>query len=156
MIAGITSGNAFKGQPEMRDWPVLKVLSNCGLRHQAQDQAEGILKLQRIPGWSEQWHNQNINEKVQVRVSVRQISLLSCFQIEPGFELLKREAGSKLTQPGVSAAPTKHSLTISSQRKKANWPAAFRMPIRGEVVEEEEWKTLQWLDKDTVRGNLCS
>ena len=29
----------------------------------------------------------------------------------PGFELLKREAGSRLTQPGVSAIPTRHSLT---------------------------------------------
>lgn len=33
---------------------MLKVLSNCGLRHQAQDQAEDILKLHSIPGWSEE------------------------------------------------------------------------------------------------------
>lgn len=117
---GITWVNVFEGQMMMmiKDWPVLKVLSNCGLRHQAQDQAEGILKLQRIPGWSEQWHNQNIREKVQERVKkIRRRRLLRCFLIQPGLELLKREAGSKLTQPGVSAAPTKHSLTISSQRK---------------------------------------
>lgn len=36
------------------DRPVLKVLSNWGLRHQAQDQAEDILKLHSIPGWSEE------------------------------------------------------------------------------------------------------
>ncbi len=37
--------------------------------------------------------------------------------IQPGLELLKREAGSKLTQPGVSAAPTRHSLTVSSVKE---------------------------------------
>lgn len=118
---GLTWVNAFEGQTMMmiKDWPVLKVLSNCGLRHQAQDQAEGILKLQRIPGWSEQWHNQKYPwEDARESKKIRRRSLLRCFLIQPGLELLKREAGSKLTQPGVSAAPTKHSLTISSQRKK--------------------------------------
>lgn len=43
----------YKYVIKMRHRPVLKVLSNCGLRHQAQDQAEEILKLQSIPGWSE-------------------------------------------------------------------------------------------------------
>lgn len=33
--------------------PVLNVLSACGLRHHAHDQAVEILKLHSIPGWSE-------------------------------------------------------------------------------------------------------
>lgn len=41
------------------DRPVLKILSNCGLRHQAQDQAEDILKLHSIPGWSEERKKMN-------------------------------------------------------------------------------------------------
>jgi len=37
---------------------------------------------------------------------------------KPGLELLKREAGSKLTQPGVSAAPTRHSLLVGFSQGK--------------------------------------
>lgn len=69
LIVGIAWISAFEGRVMVmimiRDWPVLKVLSNCGLRHQAQDQAEGILKLQRIPGWSKQWYKENLHEKVR-------------------------------------------------------------------------------------------
>ena len=39
-------------------------------------------------------------------------NLIGFYSVQPGLELLKREAGSKLTQPGVSAAPTRHSLTV--------------------------------------------
>lgn len=41
------------------------------------------------------------------------------YSIQPGLELLKREAGSKLTQPGVSATPTRHSLTVGSVKVNA-------------------------------------
>lgn len=40
----------------------------------------------------------------------------------PGLELLKREAGSKLTQPGVSAAPTRHSLTVGAVKGYTDSP----------------------------------
>lgn len=38
-------------------------------------------------------------------------------------KLLKREAGSRLTQPGVSATPTRHSLTVGPVKENTTMRA---------------------------------
>lgn len=62
---------------------------------------------------------------------------------QPGLELLKREAGSKLTQPGVSAAPTRHSLTVRAVKEQ-----------RWDQTSTREFK--QHVQEDTRRGSLGS
>lgn len=76
--------------------------------------------------------------------------LVGCDSTQPGLELLKREAGSKLTQPGVSAAPTRHSLT--SSRVKENIGSVHAAFEFGERVR----RVLLKLNKDTRRGSLGS
>lgn len=74
---------------------------------------------------------------------------MRCCSHQPGLELLKRDAGSKLTQPGVSAAPTRHSLTISTVKENTgrDWAALSFRRGRGALLV---------LQKDTRRGSLGS